>query len=445
MSTNMTQGNIPKHIINFTIPMILGNFFQLTYNAVDSIIVGRYAGEESLAAIGTSNPIMNIMIFFIIGICLGASILMSEFYGAGDITKFKREISTSIIAGGIFTIVIATIGFIGAPFILKMINTPDEVLSMGVSYLRISFVGLIFIFLYNVFASALRSVGDSKTPIYFLIISAILNASLDMFFVAKLDMGVFGAGLATAIAEAVSCILCIIYIYKKVPFIQLKRKEFVFDKTLIGRTLNYSWATAMQQTVLQVGKVLVQGAVNPLGVDSIAAFNAVNRVDDFAFIPQQSIAQAMTVFIAQNRGAKKENRIAEAFKKTLFIELGYWLILFVATLIGARSVMKLFVSDSTSNVVELGSTYLAYMGFFYLLPAFTNWIQGYFRGMGKMQVTFYSTTIQMIFRVLFVYLMIPIAGFTGIAYGCLAGWIAMLLYEVPVYFHFQKSRKKLDS
>lgn len=437
----MTQGNIPKHIISFTIPMILGNFFQLTYNAVDSIIVGRYAGEEALAAIGTSNPIMNIMIFFIIGICLGASILMSEFYGAGDIVKFKREISTSIIAGGIFTIIIAVVGLIGAPLILRMIKTPEDILPMGVSYLRIGFVGLIFIFLYNVFASALRSVGDSKTPIYFLIISAILNGSLDMIFVAKMEMGVFGAGLATVIAEAFSCILCIVYIYKKIPFIQIKRKEFVFDKTLIGRTVNYSWATAMQQTVLQVGKVLVQGAVNPLGVDSIAAFNAVNRVDDFAFIPQQSIAQAMTVFIAQNRGAKKENRIQEGFRKTIFIELAYWVLLFIGTIIAARPIMRLFVSDRASNIVELGGGYLTIMGVLYIMPAFTNWIQGYFRGMGKMDVTFYSTTIQMVFRVLFVYLLIPVMGFNGIAYSCGLGWVAMLLYEVPVYLRFQKKKR----
>lgn len=440
MSKNMTEGNISKHIINFAIPMIFGNFFQLTYNVVDSIIVGRYAGEEALAAIGTSTPIMNIMIFFIIGICLGASILMSEFFGAGDIDKLKREISTSMIAGGIFTIIIMIIGLVGAPFILRLIHTPSEVLPMAVGYLRISFMGLIFIFFYNIYASALRSVGDSKTPIYFLIISSIINASLDMIFVAKLQMGVFGAGLATAIAEATSCILCMIYIYKKVPFIHIKVKELIFDKTLIGKTLNYSWATAMQQTVLQIGKVLVQGAVNPLGVDSIAAFNAVNRIDDFAFIPQQSIAQSMTVFIAQNRGAKKKGRIQEAFRKSLFIELGYWVILAFVVFFLSQHVMRLFVSDATSSVVTLGTNYLKYMAFLYILPAFTNWIQGYFRGMGNMKVTFYSTTIQMIFRVLFVYLLTPFTGFTGIAYSCAGGWIAMLLYEVPVYLKYKKKQ-----
>lgn len=439
---NMTQGNIPRQIIGFAIPMIFGNLFQLTYNAVDSIIVGRYAGEEALAAIGTSNPIMNIVIFFIIGICLGASVLMSEFFGAGDFAKLKREISTTLIVGIVFTFVITIIGIICTPFILKLIRTPNEIIGMSTSYLRIIFLGLIFTFLYNTYASALRSVGDSKTPIYFLIISSILNGCLDMIFVFGMNMGVVGAGLATIIAESVSCILCIIHVYKKVPLLALKTNEFIFDKTLIGRTVSYSWATAMQQTVLQVGKVFIQGAVNPLGVESIAAFNAVNRVDDFAFIPQQSIAQAMTVFIAQNRGACKDERIKEGFKKTLFIEIGYWIILFVVVILGAKGVMNLFVSDSASKVVVFGTTYLRYMAFFYLLPAFTNWLQGYFRGMGNMKITFYSTSIQMFFRVLFVYILVPFTGFTGIAYACFGGWIAMLSYEFPVYLKERKKRKE---
>ncbi len=442
MKGNMTQGNIPKQIIGFAIPMIWGNLFQLTYNAVDSIIVGKYAGEEALAAIGTSNPIMNIVIFFIIGICLGASVLMSEFFGAGDVTKLKREVSTTLIVGILFTLVITILGIISTPFILKLIRTPDEIIGMATSYLRIIFLGLIFTFLYNAYASALRSVGDSKTPIYFLIISSILNGCLDMVFVAGMNMGVVGAGVATIIAESISCILCIIYVYKKVPLLQLKANEFIFDKTLIGKTVSYSWATAMQQTVLQIGKVLVQGAINPLGVESIAAFNAVNRVDDFAFIPQQSIAQAMTVFIAQNRGACKKERIKEGFKKTLLIVIGYWIILLVVVLLGAKGVMSLFVRDSASEVVVLGTTYLRYMSFFYLLPAITNLLQGYFRGMGNMKITFYSTSIQMFFRVSFVYLLVPIAGFTGIAYACLGGWIAMLLYEGPVYLRVRSKEKR---
>lgn len=444
MTGNMTQGNIKKHLFNFAVPLILGNLFQLTYNAADSIIVGKFAGEAALAAVGTSNPIMNIILFFIIGICLGASVLMSEFYGAGEKLKLKREISTTIIAGSIFTVVIAVLGFIFAPFLLSLIRVPLEIKDMSVSYLRIIFFGLIFTFFYNVFAASLKSVGDSKTPIYFLIISSIINVCLDLLFVAGMKLSVKGAGLATIIAEAVSCILCIIYIYKKYPLISISPKELIFDKMLIGKTVSYSWATAMQQTVLQIGKVLIQGAVNPLGVDSIAAFNAVNRIDDFAFMPQQSIAQALTVFLAQNRGAGKKDRINKGFKEAMLLELGYFLLLLVVVFFGARAVMGLFVNDLSSNIVSMGTIYLRLMAVFYLMPALTNGIQGYFRGMGNMKVTFYSTTVQIIFRVLLVYLLIPAMGFTGIAFACAGGWIAMLLYEVPVYIKDVKARSKTE-
>jgi putative MATE family efflux protein len=442
MKQNMTTGSIGKHLISFAIPMILGNLFQLTYNAADSIIVGRYAGEDALAAVGTSNPIMNIIIFFIVGICMGASVLMSEFYGAGDFIKLKREISTSIIVGSIFTIVITILCIVLAKPILLLINTPPEILKDAVSYLRIIFMGLIFTFFYNIYASTLRSMGDSKTPIYFVMVAAIINVGLDIVFVKYLHYGVLGAAVATVIAQAISGILCVIYANKKIPILRFKREDLVIDKTLLKQTISYSWFTSMQQTVLYIGKVFVQGAVNPLGISSIATFNAVNRVDDFAFTPQQSIAHGMTTFIAQNRGAKNEKRIRGGFIRGLQIEFAYWIILFVVVYIGAGSMMKMFITDGDASVVTLGTEYLKAMAIFYALPALTNGIQGYFRGMGKLKVTLHATTVQMIVRVIAAYMLAPRMGISGIAYACLIGWVAMLLYEIPVYIKLQRELKK---
>ncbi|MDF2587045.1 MAG: family efflux transporter [Anaerocolumna sp.] len=437
MTKNMTVGNTWKHLISFAIPMILGNLFQLTYNAVDSIIVGRFAGENALAAVGTANPIMNIIIFFIIGICMGASVLMSEFYGAGEVNKLKKEIATTISIGSIFTILITFICFLLVKPILKLIHTPNEILTDATTYLRIIFLGLIFTFLYNVFAATLRSIGDSKTPIYFLMISAVINAGLDYIFIAKFHYGVVGAAYATIIAEAVSSILCIGYTYIKVPMLRLKYSDLHFERSMALKTISYSWYTSMQQTVLYVGKVMVQSAVNPLGISAIATFNAVNRVDDFAFMPEQSISHSMTTFIAQNRGAKQDERIKNGFRVGMRIETIYWGILFLVVFFGATSIMKLFVTDKDISVVTLGTNYLQAMAFFYLLPAYTNGIQGYFRGMGKLNVTLAATVIQMITRVLFSYILAPSLGIKGIAYACFLGWTAMLLFEVPFYFWFQ--------
>lgn len=442
MTKNMTTGSIGRQLVSFAIPMILGNMFQLTYNAVDSIIVGRYVGEEALAAVGTANPIMNIIIFFIIGICMGASVLMSEFFGAGEIEKLKKEISTTIIIGSIFAAAVSIFCIIFAKPILMLIQTPKEILGDASYYLRIIFGGLIFTFIYNVYAAALRSMGDSKTPILFLIISSITNVCLDLLFVAVFHMGVAGAAYATVIAEALSGILCVYYSYKKIPILRLGRKDFVIERSLIGRTISYSWVTSMQQTCLYVGKVFVQGAVNPLGVEAIATFNAVNRVDDFAFTPEQSIAHSMTTFIAQNRGAKKEERIRKGFHRGMLLETIYWGFLAVIVYFGAGTMMKLFSTKGDTSIVKLGTEYLHYMAIFYLLPAYTNGLQGYFRGMGKLKVTLNSTFTQMLFRVLFSYLLAPAMGIKGFAFACFGGWMAMLIYEVPVYFISRKKEKQ---
>ncbi len=441
MARNMTSGNITKHLIGYSIPMILGNLFQLTYNAVDSIIVGKFCGENALAAVGTANPILNIIIFLIIGICMGASVLMSEYYGADKVDNLKKELATTMMIGGIITFIITIICILFTESILLFIKTPGEILQQAADYLRIIFAGLVFTLIYNVYAYGLRSTGDSKTPIYFLILSAILNGVLDLIMVGVLGYGVKGAAYSTIIAEAVSAVLCLIHVYKKVPLLKLSRTDFKPDKYMILNTLQYSWFTSMQQAALYIGKVMVQVAVNPLGVDSIASFNAVNRVDDFAFTPQQSIGNGITTFIAQNRGAAKTDRLKRGFHSGLKLEIIYWLILFIIVFTGSKFIMGFFVPDKTSDMVAIGNDYLKLMAFFYLLPALTNGIQGYFRGMGKLNITLMATMVQMVVRVIFSFIFAPLYGITGIAYACLGGWIAMLLFEVPVYFKIKKEEK----
>ncbi len=443
--TDMTKGSIPKHLVGFAMPLILGNFFQLTYNAADSIIVGRFVGTNALAAVGTANPIMNIVMFFIIGICMGASVLMSQYFGEGNIKKLKREVSTTMIGGFIFTVILIIVCIIMTKPILELIRTPKVILPEASNYLRIIFCGLVFTFLYNVYAATLRSIGDSKIPLIFLIISSVLNVVMDIIFVVYFKWGVSGAALATVTAEMVSSVLCISYAYIKVPMLRFSRKEIVLDKVLLRTTISYSWVTAMQQTCLYVGKVLVQGAVNPLGIEAIATFNAVNRVDDFAFTPQQSISSGMTTFLAQNRGAKKLDRLKKGFWTGMKIETLYWCIIVGIVYFGAPHIMHLFVSDANSKVVLLGVKYLEMMAFFYFLPGCTNGIQGYFRGLGDLKITLRSTFIQIVGRVIFAYILAPKFGIVGIALSCLAGWIVMLAYEVPFCVKELKKTKGINS
>lgn len=440
---DLTKGNIPSELIRFSIPLILGNLFQLTYNAVDSIIVGKFAGEEALAAVGTANPVMNIVILGITGVCIGASVLMSEFFGAGHYEKLKKEVSTTLLFGCYFSVAVVLLGLILSGPIMMLLHVPEEILNDSVLYLRIIFIGMPFTYLYNAVASALRSVGDSKTPVRFLALASVLNGCLDFVFVAGLGMGVVGAALATVIAEAVSAALCIVYVYRKVPLLQLKRSDARIDRGLLKLTLQHGSITALQQSCQPIGKLLIQGVINPLGVSAIAAFNAVNRVDDFAFTPEQSISSAMMTFVAQNRGAGNRERVKKGFRYGLLVEAGYWVIICTVILLLKEPIMRLFVSEGDVGLVELGVEYLSLMAFFYLMPAFTNGIQGFFRGMGNMSITLISTLIQISFRVLFVYLLVPRIGMKGVAFACIIGWSFMLLAEVPYYFWFKKRNELL--
>ena len=425
-AVNMTEGSIPRHLINYSLPLIAGNLFQLTYNVVDSIIAGRFIGKEALAAEGTANPVMSIVILGISGICM---------YG-----KLKREMSTTVIFGCYFSLAVAVLGVLLAKPLLAALNVPEELLDMASTYLRIIFLGAPFTYFYNAVSSALKSVGDSRTPLKFLAFSAVLNAVLDLIFIGWLGFGIVCSATTTVIAEAASALLCIGYVYRKIPMLQLRVGEFRMDAGLLRQTLRYGSVTALQQSCQPIGKLLIQGAINPLGVDMIAAFNAVNRVDDYAFTPEQSISHGITTFVAQNRGAKKTNRIQKGFACGLLLEACYWVFIFTVITLVREPVMRLFVTEGNDAIVALGSNYLALMAFFYLFPAFTNGIQGFFRGMGNMSITLLGTFTQTSIRVIFVYLLTPRMGMQGAAWACAVGWSMMLLLEVPYYVWFMRKR-----
>ena len=323
MTKDMTTGVITPLLVKFTIPLVLGNLFQLTYNAADSIIVGKFVGEDALAAVGTSNPLMTLAILFINGLCLGAGILVSTAYGAGDTQRVERQVSTTAIAGTVFSLVFSALCVLLATPLLRLMQVPEEILPIAVQYLRIVFAGLIFTFFYNFLAATMRALGDSKSALYFLMISSVLNIGGDLFFVEVLGWGSEGCALSTVLSEALCCVLCVVYIQFKVPVLQLGRRWLVFDGSLLRSTVQYGWTSAMQQATVQLGKIAVQAIVNTLGINAMAAFTAASRVDDFTYMPQQNIAHAMTTLMAQNYGAGKKERVRQGFFCGLRIELIY--------------------------------------------------------------------------------------------------------------------------
>lgn len=442
MTQDMTKGAILPLLIRFTIPLILGNLLQLTYNAVDSIIVGRYVGNDALAAVGTSNPLMTLILLFVQGVCLGAGILIGTLYGAGDYDRLKKQISTSMLAGLGFSFAVTIVAFAAAPWLLKLLQVDAGILPEAVLYLRIIMCGLVFSFIYNFFASTLRAMGDSKSPLIFLGISALFNIIGDVFFVVALHMEVEGCAVSTVLSEALSCVFCWIYIKKKIPLLDMGREWLVFEKSRLKETFQYGMVSALQQSTVQIGKLGIQGIVNTMGVTATAAFTAINRIDDFAYIPEQNIGHAMTSVMAQNRGAGETERVRKAFYVGIAVEILYGLAAGIVLLFLAVPLMKLFTEDE--ETVAEGVRYLHLIAFMYIVPALTNGVQGYFRGMGDLKITLWSSIINFAVRFLscvplvFVYDM----GILALPWAYLCGWTAMMLYEFPYLFSALRKKKK---
>ena len=440
MTKDLTTGKIMPILVNFTVPLVLGNLFQLTYNAVDSIIVGHFVGKEALAAVGICNPVSTLMILFLNGLCMGASILMGIQYGAKDYETLHRQISTTLLSGAFFSFFLTLVCVIFAVPILLLLQVDPSIMSMTVQYLRIIFLGLMFTFLYNFFSSTLRALGDSASPLYFLIISAILNIFGDLFFVIVLKAGSNGCAISTVLSEALCCLFCIIYIQKKVPILRLGKKWLVFDARLLKKTIAYGWASAMQQATVQMGKIAIQALVNTMGVSVAAAFAVVNRIDDFAITPEQNIAHAMTALMAQNKGAGKNDRMREGFRCGMILELVYGAAVMLICLGFARPLMSLFVKDE--EVIGHGVVYLHLIAGMYILPAITNSLQGFFRGIGDLKVTLMSSFTNMAIRVIAAAPMVLLwnFGIEALPYSYLAGWIAMLLVETPLMLRIYRKK-----
>ena len=431
---DMTKGNIFLHIILYALPMIFGNYLQLTYNMADSIIIGKYLGEDSLAAVSLVNPIMTLMILGASGIGMGASIIIARLFGADEKERLKREFSTVVIAGTIFSIAVFLLGSILSRQILMLIKTPDEIMAESLTYLRIMFVGFLFTFQYNIMSHALRGIGNTVMPVVFLGISCALNVILDLLFISQFNMGSEGAGLATVISQAVSVVCCIVYIYLKCDLLSLGRKDFVIDHKLLRETSTLGFVTALQQAAQPVGKFFIQRTINSCGVTVIGAFNAVCRVDDFACIPAQSIGSGIMTCVAQNIGHKDGTRVRKTMRYGLLAALCYFPLIAGAVLLLKRPLMTVLTPDGADLMIQMGITYLSAKAWIFLLACIVNANQGYLRGASKMHIALISTIIQITIRAVLVYFWVPQMGIVAEAYACAIGWIAQTVFGYGYYF-----------
>lgn len=436
----LTEGNIKSQLIYLALPLLIGNIFQQFYNLVDTIIVGKYIGENAFAALGIAGSVMNLFIFLIGGCCTGVSIILSTFYGKQDLASYRKESFLALTFGLIFTISLSIISIILLPSILNIINTPEELTMYVTQYLVVIFIGLFVTFLYNLFASQLRSMGNTKYALIFLIISMICNIFLDIIFIKFLNLGIAGAGWATVISQGISAFLCFIYLRKNFSECIISKNDMKYDSELLKKTIYFSSISALHQSSLYIGKILVQGAVNTLGTFGIAAYTATSRIEGIANTFAISGTEAISVFIAQNVGAGNKKRAYDGFKISLILMYSLGIIMALFMYIGANPFIKMLLENANEETVNNGVEYLKIISYFYILCFNGSAFVGYFRGTSILNIPFIGTTLQIIIRVVLSYFFIDSLKLGGVAWATGIGWIAISSFHI---YNFFKTKDKV--
>ena len=431
---DMTQGNIVKHLIMFALPLLAGNIFQQLYNMVDTWVVGRFVSNEAYAAVGTVGPIVNMLIGFFIGLSSGAGVVISQYYGAKRYEDVSRTVHTAVTLTFVLGILFTGIGLFITPFMLQLMNTPENVLPESTAYLNIYFCGIMGLMIYNMGASILRAVGDSQRPFYFLVVCAVMNTVLDLVFVLMLDMGVKGVALATILSQAVSAILVLITLLRTGECIKLEPKKLKFHWDMIKKIFRVGIPAAIQMAITGFSNIFVQSYINFFGDNCMSGWTTYAKVDQLLFLPMQSIALASTTFVGQNLGCNQVERAKKGVTSALIIALCSTSVLMIPVLTFAPQIVAFF--NSKTEVVEYGSMLLRWITPFYLLCSFNQIYAGALRGSGNSKAPMIIILTSFVaFRQLYLFIMSRIWNeIIPIAMSYPAGWL-LCSTLTAIYYH----------
>ena len=441
MKGDLTQGPVMKTMLWFAVPMILGNLLQQCYNVADTLIVGRFLGPDALAAVGSSFTLMTFLTSILLGLCMGSGAYFSIKFGQRDENGLKEGMCASFVLIAALTVVLNVLVFLGTDWILVFLQVPADVYGLMREYLVVIFCGLAATFLYNYFACLLRAVGNSVAPLCFLAVSAVLNIVLDLWFVLGLHRGVAGAAEATVISQYVSGVGIAIYTWWKRPDLRVGRAHLRVRLSCIKQISNFSLLTCVQQSVMNLGILMVQGLVNSFGPGVMAAFAAAVKIDAFAYMPVQDFGNAFSTFIAQNYGAKKEERIRAGLKGAVTAALIFCVIISVGVWVLAQPLMMLFVDGSETAIIAEGMRYLHIEGAFYCGIGCLFLLYGLYRALGRPGMSVVLTVISLGTRVALAYLLsaMPLFGVTGIWWSVPIGWLLADAVGL-IYYWLRKNR-----
>lgn len=446
---DLTQGNITGKLIKFALPLMLGNILQQCYNIADTLIVGRYVGNDALAAVGASYTLMIFLTSIILGLSMGAGAFISMEFGKKDYDLMKNGIVIAFLLIGGITLLITFTFFAGINNIIRFLQIPSEITRLTKQYLIIIGIGIIATFFYNFFGNGLRAIGNSVMPLVFLGVSAVLNIVLDLIFIVKFNLGVAGAAEATVISQYVSGMGITIYALLKSTHFRIKRKHLKFDMNIVKELANLSILTALQQSVMNFGILLVQGLVNSFGTIVMASFAAAVKIDTLAYSPVQDFGNAVSTFVAQNYGAGKQSRIKEGWRQSMIAASIFCVSVSAVVFIFAEKFMGLFVTNG-DEIIKVGAGYLRIEGTFYIGIGILFLLYGFYRAVQKPEMSLVLTIISLGTRVVLAYALssIPQIGVIGIWASVPIGWaladMTGLLYMKKLPLLKSRFRKKYD-
>ena len=439
---DFTKGNETKLILYFALPMLIGNILQQSYTIVDSIIVGRTLGKVALGAIVTTLPINFFMLSLTLGITMGATIVIAQYYGAKDMQNLRKAVDTSFIFIMICSIVIAILGYTFSYQILEFLRVPENVISHSAIYLKVTFLGIPLMFGYNIISSMLRGLGDSKRPLYFLMVSAIINIILDILFVVVFKLGILGSAYATLIAQGSSFLIGFFYINKKNDMLKISFKNLQLDKSILYRILKIGVPAGVQYLLVSVAMMLVQSLINGFGTETITAFGAAGRIDSIGTMTAITFSSALSSFVAQNFGAGEYERVKKGFKSTIIMSMIIVLCITLIIQIFKNGIMTMFVTDK--DVIEIGIKYLAVNSLFYIFPTIQFIIYALFRGAGDSIIPMIiSVSSLWIIRIPIAYFLSSKIGSDSIYWSNCASWFIGFVLAYVYYINGRWKNKVL--
>lgn len=441
MEKDMTSGSPAKIIWSFTLPIFIGNIFQQFYAMVDTVIVGKFVGTKALAAVGATGTICFLILGFLMGMSAGFTVLTSQRFGAGDMAGMRKTVGSAAVLSAIVSVILTVVSMVFMKPLLVLMNTPEDIFKDAYSYIMIICAGIFAQVLYNLLAGILRALGNSKTPLYFLLFSAILNIILDLVLIIVFHMGAAGAAYATVIAQGVSGILCLIYIIRYVPILKLEKSDFQLDPYLVRNQLAIGFPMALQYSITAIGTMMVQSALNVLGSLHVAAFTTASKVEQMLSQMYVALGTTMATYAAQNVGAGKFKRIRQGFKSATIISVTYALICGVLTFFWGSHLTGLFVSDNLDAVVGLVDIYLKCASLFFIPLAIVNVFRNGIQGMGYGMMPMMGGVAELVGRIAVAVPASRMKSYLGICLASPVAWVlAGGLFLIMYWFILKRNK-----